>query len=243
MHEDLVVSNNVFDNEFGVFAVLDGATFANNEITTNAATALTIADGSQGVEVRNNDLSGNLRGCGLQTLASLARSATIASPMSRFSKTIFRAIPRRGWWSWRIGIPGRSMPRPTGGVRPLRRMLSRNHNQRRIRRLHAVAQRRDRYHAATGFQGDFSSLTVDDNSPQNGSTERIREGLDLVATGGTVHVEAGTYATAGQVLIDRDVSVVGDSISKPVITPARPCPQARMPTARGFSSIVEPNST
>ncbi len=46
---------------------------------------------------------------------------------------------------------------------------------------------------AVGFQGDFSVLDVDDDSPQTGASGRIQEGIDLV-TASTVNVMPGTYA-------------------------------------------------
>ncbi|MBK7876546.1 MAG: HYR domain-containing protein [Planctomycetes bacterium] len=44
-----------------------------------------------------------------------------------------------------------------------------------------------------GFQGDRSSLTASDELAQVGTTGRIQEAHDLVAVGGTVHVQAGTF--------------------------------------------------
>ncbi|HKP17570.1 MAG TPA: hypothetical protein VJT84_03760 [Gaiellaceae bacterium] len=45
-----------------------------------------------------------------------------------------------------------------------------------------------------GFQADLSSLTVHTLGSQVGATARIQEGIDQVASGGTVHVAAGAYA-------------------------------------------------
>jgi len=59
-----------------------------------------------------------------------------------------------------------------------------------------------------GFQGDFSTLWVDDNSPQAGTAGRIQEGINLVS-GSTVYVAAGTYNEGPQVAVSKDVTVIG----------------------------------
>lgn len=57
-----------------------------------------------------------------------------------------------------------------------------------------------------GFQGDFSTLWVDDESPQSGATGRIQEGIDLVS-GSTVNVAAGAYTE--NVVIDKKLTLKG----------------------------------
>ncbi len=70
--------------------------------------------------------------------------------------------------------------------------------------------------AAPGFQGDFSYLHVDDDSPQSGSTGRIQEGIDLLADGlltgasRVVDVKAGTYIE--QVEIDKEAMLLGAQV-------------------------------
>lgn len=66
-----------------------------------------------------------------------------------------------------------------------------------------------------GFQGDFSELWVDDDSPQTGSSGRIQEGIDLV-TGSTVNVAAGIYNES--VVIGKSLSLVGAGTSQTTVT-------------------------
>ena len=60
--------------------------------------------------------------------------------------------------------------------------------------------------AAPGFQGNFSTLFVDDDSPQT-SGGRIQEGIDLATAGGTVNVLAGTYPE--NVIINKRITLQG----------------------------------
>ncbi len=60
---------------------------------------------------------------------------------------------------------------------------------------------------AFGFQGDFSVLDVDDDSPQSGATGEIQEGIDMV-TGSTVNVMPGIYRE--QVVVNKSVTLTGD---------------------------------
>ncbi|MFZ5432218.1 MAG: right-handed parallel beta-helix repeat-containing protein [Calditrichota bacterium] len=57
-----------------------------------------------------------------------------------------------------------------------------------------------------GFQGDFSELWVDDNSPQTGSVGRIQEGVNSVS-GSTVNVAAGLYTE--RVVINDPITLLG----------------------------------
>lgn len=68
-----------------------------------------------------------------------------------------------------------------------------------------------------GFQGDFSTLWVDDDSLQTGAVGRIREGVNLVS-GSTVKVAPGTYADP--LVFDKDnLTLAGsDQANRPVLT-------------------------
>ncbi len=70
--------------------------------------------------------------------------------------------------------------------------------------------------ADPGFQGDFSTLDVDDDSPQTGPDTRIIEAIGLV-TASTVNVAAGTYVESGQIVVDKDLAIIGDINDRPVV--------------------------
>ena len=65
-----------------------------------------------------------------------------------------------------------------------------------------------------GFQGDYSILWVDENSPQTGAAGYIEEGIDLVS-GSTVNVMAGTYRE--QLYIDNSLNLIGSGLETCVL--------------------------
>ncbi len=67
-----------------------------------------------------------------------------------------------------------------------------------------------------GFEGDFSALHVDDDSPQTGLVGIVQEGIDLV-DGSTVYVHDGTYVE--QLEIDEDIVVQGDGPGTEILCP------------------------
>lgn len=95
--------------------------------------------------------------------------------------------------------------------------------------------------ASPGFQGDFSYLHVDDDSPQTGTVGRVQEGVDLV-TASTVHVVAGTYVE--QVTITASMTIFGDSaastfIVAPVTIPVSSDPNSTIVKIAGTGVSVD----
>lgn len=69
-----------------------------------------------------------------------------------------------------------------------------------------------------GFQGDFSVLNVTTLGAQI-TGGRIQEGIDLVDVGGTVNVLAGTYDEGPQIVIPKDVDIVGEDRATTIVRP------------------------
>lgn len=82
--------------------------------------------------------------------------------------------------------------------------------------------------ASPGFQGDFSYLHVDDDSPQTGTVGRVQEGVNLV-TASTVHVVAGTYVE--QVAIAKSLTIFGDGAPSTFIVAPASIPIASDPNS------------
>jgi uncharacterized repeat protein (TIGR01451 family) len=62
---------------------------------------------------------------------------------------------------------------------------------------------------APGFEGDFSSLWVDDDSPRVGAVTAIQEGINAVLSGGTVTAAPGNYGE--QVFVNKPATVTSSS--------------------------------
>lgn len=89
-----------------------------------------------------------------------------------------------------------------------------------------------------GFQGDFSSLTVSDNSFQIGAIERIQEGVNRVTPGGTVHLEPGIYIEHTAVKLNKAVSLLGPNAGVSPNDAANPvnANAARLPEATIYAA-------
>jgi nitrous oxidase accessory protein NosD len=70
-----------------------------------------------------------------------------------------------------------------------------------------------------GFDGDFATLNVDDDSPQTGTVTRVQEGVNLV-TGSIVNLAPGDYEE--QVVIDKTLDLIGSGLLTPR-TKSAPC--------------------
>jgi len=63
--------------------------------------------------------------------------------------------------------------------------------------------------AVAGFQGGTSNVAVTALGVQSGNTSRIQEGVNLVSTGGTVNVGAGSFAQATRLDVNKSLTLVG----------------------------------
>lgn len=71
---------------------------------------------------------------------------------------------------------------------------------------------------ANGFQGDFSTLHVDDDSPQAAPSGRIQEGVSWALAAGTLIIHDGLYRESNST-VDRPLRIIGESRSGVVIAP------------------------
>ncbi|MEO8084215.1 MAG: right-handed parallel beta-helix repeat-containing protein [Ardenticatenales bacterium] len=62
-----------------------------------------------------------------------------------------------------------------------------------------------------GFQGDFSTLWVDDAGAQTGVKGRVQEGVDEASAAGTVRLAAGTYEEQVEITAARTLQGVGQT--------------------------------
>ncbi len=90
--------------------------------------------------------------------------------------------------------------------------------------------------ADPGFQGDFSELWVDDDSPQTGSTGRIQEGIDMVS-GSTVYVAAGMYDETVDVNKRVTIQGAGSDIGGTVLQ-STSSPQVVVGTTYSYRPVV-----
>ena len=51
--------------------------------------------------------------------------------------------------------------------------------------------------------------------------QTVQAAIGQVSVGGTVHVAAGTYVETGQIVINKNLTISGDTVTKPVVKPAQ----------------------
>ena len=95
-----------------------------------------------------------------------------------------------------------------------------------------MAGRRTTRPADPGFQADFSTLWVDDNSPQIGTIGRIQEAIGLVS-GSTV--TSRRASTPSNVVIDKTMSVLGAGGGSDPAACRRPTPTTPRPGRTGIT--------
>lgn len=85
-----------------------------------------------------------------------------------------------------------------------------------------------------------TGLDTNDGETLGTAVATITKGIELVDVGGTVKVAAGTY-NEGITLIDKELTIVGDPVSKPVITPTEDTGDQTWdigPTGKGWFQVT-----
>jgi parallel beta-helix repeat protein len=183
----------------------------NNSLTGGTGDGVAIGDapeydpaGTVAATITGNVISGWQNGVNL--LSSLAGSSTIysnsiAGNVSRgvLNQTAVLADASGNWW-------GTNTPAGVAG------QVSAD-----VDYTPWLDSGNDKEPGTPGFQGDFSTLNVDDDSPQSGATGRVQEGVNMVS-GSTVKVWPGTYSeqvSIAKANLTLDGAGIGSTIVKP----------------------------
>ena len=225
------ITENVFsNNNSGLGFGIQNTTIARNTFSNNLTRGLRLGDfssgqadrGAQNTTVRNNEFFGN--GTADLRLQSGQAAGTIETNTvfnnSFASVTAVENNDTSGavidcssnWWGDGTG-PTRAAFPGTGGA-----ILGAGSNALDFTPWFDAGT--DTEVGTAGFQGDFSVLNVDDDSPQFDTVAptgrgRIEEAVDLVS-GSTVNVAAGDY-DEGITLVDESVTVQGPDVTPPVV--------------------------
>ncbi|MEZ6073122.1 MAG: right-handed parallel beta-helix repeat-containing protein [Pirellulales bacterium] len=177
---------------FGVEVTSSGALIASASEFTNNNTGVAVSNGS--ATVVGSKITANMNGVviGAAGTASITGSNLSGNTTKAIGNAAASAVDASGnWWGsddeFTVAAASTGLidftPFLTSGV--------------------------DNDGGAVGFQGDTADLNVTTLGKQTGGVDRVQEGLDLVETAGSVNILAGTFTDTQQVVVSRDVTVVG----------------------------------
>ena len=218
------IHNNVIDfNRTGLIMrnVTDNLVIQENEITDNWTVGILFLDASVGSNVplqtalnatiQNNDISGNWYGgiVDRQTGGSLPLPGTTnlknfsGNWLGTITPVVTTANSAEPGYAAQIPVAyGGSATNP-GGAPDVAGTASAN-----VDFTPWLAVGTDTS-GTMGFQGDFSTLWVDDNGAQTGATGRVQEGVNSALAAGTVRIAAGTYEEQVEITAARTLQGVG----------------------------------
>ena len=234
----VAVTNNVADSQF-YLASVSGGQVTGNRVTASTSGGIVLGGANSGLTITNNEVNGVAAGFGAFRLRNDApgpnSSLTVTNNVFAAGAGAFGVRPGAGSYTGTLTLTDNQISGGAAAVQNDDAALSINASANYWGTSNAATvsagilgagaalvditpllDNGDTAPGTVGFQASRASLTVHALRAQTGATVRIQEGVNLVTTGGTVNVFAGSYT--GGVDINRTMTVVGGGL--PAVTTA-----------------------
>ena len=198
---NVVVTDNVVSSTSGQGISLqnnDGITILRNDVSGAAQSGIVLSGTWDNADIRNNTVSGCQNGLTIADGDLAVNAISVAG--NSFSSNFNKAILHQGSGLLDASLNWFGTDDPTGVASFLSGSIDYSP---------WFNGGSDTQTTAPGFQGDYSFLNVDVNSPVAGGVLHLNEVGSWISPGGTVHIWPGTYAESIAVGINVTVLATG----------------------------------